>query len=37
MAVRKHRCPTCGFECDRDVNAAKNILKRAVQQITNVS
>ncbi len=37
LAVRTHRCPSCGFECDRDVNAAKNILKRAVQQLPNVS
>ena len=37
LAVRTHRCPACDFECDRDVNAAKNILKRAVQQLQNVS
>jgi IS605 OrfB family transposase len=37
LAVRTHRCPSCGFECDRDVNTAKNILKRGVQQLQNVS
>jgi len=37
LAVRTHRCPSCGFECDRDVNAARNILKRAVQQLQNGS
>lgn len=26
--VRKHSCPSCGFEADRDVNAAMNVIKR---------
>ncbi|UED75429.1 RNA-guided endonuclease TnpB family protein [Brevibacillus sp. DP1.3A] len=37
LAVRTHHCPFCGLECDRDVNAAKNILKRALQQLHNLS
>ena len=29
LSVRTHICPHCGYVEDRDVNAAKNILKRA--------
>jgi len=29
LSVRIHKCPYCGLEMDRDVNAACNILKRA--------
>jgi len=29
LAVRTHRCPTCGLVLDRDHNAAINILQRA--------
>ena len=29
LSVRVHRCPHCGFEAHRDVNAAQNILARA--------
>jgi putative transposase len=29
LAVRVHRCPECGLELDRDVNAARNILQKA--------
>jgi len=29
LSVRVHRCPHCGLEMDRDVNAAQNVLKRA--------
>lgn len=29
LSVRWHSCPHCGFEADRDVNAAQNILARA--------
>ncbi len=29
LSVRTHICPFCGYIADRDVNAAKNILKRA--------
>jgi putative transposase len=31
--VREHSCPSCGFEADRDANAAINILSRGLQQI----
>jgi putative transposase len=27
LSVRLHRCPDCGYTADRDVNAAKNILR----------
>ena len=27
LSVRTHICPFCGFVADRDINAAKNILK----------
>lgn len=30
LAVRTHRCPYCGLEIDRDVNAAINILSRGI-------
>jgi putative transposase len=29
LSVRVHRCPVCFLELDRDLNAARNILKRA--------
>jgi transposase len=28
LSTRTHKCPYCGYEADRDVNAAINILKR---------
>jgi len=31
--VREHNCPTCGFEMDRDANAALNILSRGFEQL----
>jgi len=31
LSVRMHRCPHCGLMLDRDVNAARNILKRALE------
>jgi len=31
LEVRIHNCPECGLELDRDVNAARNILQRALQ------
>jgi putative transposase len=30
LSDRWHSCPNCGFECDRDHNAAINIKHRAV-------
>jgi putative transposase len=31
--VREHSCPSCGFEADRDANAALNILSRGFDQV----
>jgi len=31
--VREHSCPGCGFEADRDANAAWNILSRGLKQL----
>jgi len=31
LEVRIHNCPECGLKLDRDVNAAQNILQRALQ------
>jgi putative transposase len=30
LSVRTHRCPGCGLTIDRDVNAARNMLKRGL-------
>ena len=34
--IREHRCPTCGLVMDRDHNAAKNILNKALQEVGSV-
>ncbi|WP_266081295.1 RNA-guided endonuclease InsQ/TnpB family protein [Haladaptatus caseinilyticus] len=31
--VREHACPACGFEADRDANAAWNILSRGITKV----
>ncbi len=31
--VREHFCPACGFETDRDANAAMNVLKRGFSEL----
>ncbi len=31
--VREHSCPACGFEADRDANAAWNILSRGLEKV----
>ena len=31
--VREHSCPSCGFETDRDANAAMNVLQRGFSEL----
>ncbi|WEL22800.1 transposase [Halorhabdus sp. BNX81] len=31
--IREHSCPSCGFETDRDANAAMNVLQRGFQEL----
>jgi putative transposase len=31
--VREHSCPSCGFETDRDANAAINVLQRGFSEL----
>jgi putative transposase len=33
LAVRTHRCPSCGLELHRDYNSAINILKSGLEKI----
>jgi putative transposase len=33
LSVRTHKCPHCGYEADRDTNAAINILKLGLDQL----
>lgn len=34
LSTRTHKCPHCGYEADRDENAAINILKLALKQLS---
>ena len=31
--VREHSCPSCGFKCGRDANAAMNVLQRGFSEL----
>ncbi len=31
--IREHSCPSCGFVCDRDANAALNVLQRGLSEL----
>jgi putative transposase len=35
LSTRTHKCPHCRYVADRDHNAAKNILKSALKQLSN--
>jgi putative transposase len=32
LSVRVHECPYCGFSCNRDYNASRNILITGMEQ-----
>lgn len=34
--IREHSCPACGHEEDRDLNAAKNVLSRGLDQLCSI-
>ena len=34
LSTRTHKCPHCGYEADRDHNAAINILKLGLRQLS---
>ena len=33
LSVRRHKCGECGYENDRDTNAARNILQRGLESL----
>jgi putative transposase len=35
IGVRVHSCPLCGLTIDRDLNAARNVLQRALKEATS--
>jgi putative transposase len=36
LSERVHNCPTCGLSMDRDLNAAKNILRLGLQSLVGI-
>lgn len=36
LSLRVHNCPTCGLVMDRDLNAAKNILRLGLQSLVGI-
>ncbi|MDO9518085.1 MAG: zinc ribbon domain-containing protein, partial [Methanosarcinaceae archaeon] len=37
LSVRTHKCPYCGLEMDRDINAAINILQKVGQDMPELT
>jgi len=35
LSIRVHNCPYCGLSIDRDLNAAKNILRLGLQSVAS--
>jgi putative transposase len=33
IRVREHSCPSCGLECDRELNAAISVLQRGFSSV----
>ena len=37
LSTRTHSCPACGYVADRDENAARNILKASLKQLSDTT